>query len=88
MIDQNEIDEVNKLLFSQKVYALKKVFFVKNDTIPVKEVHFTIGRLYFAAYSKRRSNFKRKQFKYLSFAGEDMIHNIFRLYLQTQTKRD
>lgn len=39
---------------------LRKILQVKNDTVPVKELHFTIGRLFFAAYSKKRSNFKRR----------------------------
>jgi hypothetical protein len=78
MAEWDEIDEVNKLLFSNKLLIIKKLLFVKNDTINIKEVHFTIGRIYFAAYSKKRTNYKRKQFSNLKYQGEDMIHNIFK----------
>ncbi|CAD8151801.1 unnamed protein product [Paramecium octaurelia] len=88
MAERDEIEEVNKLIFSNKLLIIKKLLFVKNDTINVKEVHFTLGRIYFAAYSKKRTNYKRSQFSQLKFQGEDMIHNIFKQYINSQTKRD
>lgn len=51
---------MNKILFSSKLLVIKKLLFVKNDTYNIKEIHMTIGRIYFAAYSKRRTNYKRK----------------------------
>ncbi|KAM3126815.1 hypothetical protein pb186bvf_021089 [Paramecium bursaria] len=88
MVDQNEIDEVNNLLFTQKLLTPRKILTVKNDTVSIQELHFTVARVYFAAYSRKRSNFKRKQFINLQYTGEDMVHNLIKYYISQITKRD
>ncbi|KRX01642.1 hypothetical protein PPERSA_03726 [Pseudocohnilembus persalinus] len=46
-----------------------------------KEIHFSLARIYFTAYSSNRTNFKRKQFRGLPYQGKDMLHNIFKMYI-------
>ena len=60
MAVQEDIDKINDLLFSRKLLKIKKLLSVKNDTASPREVHFTILRIYFAAFSKKRTNSNRK----------------------------
>lgn len=71
MAEEDEIKEVNNLLFSKKLFKIKKILSIKNETSSPREVHFTVLRIYFAAYSKSRSNFKRKHFNSLQNTGEN-----------------
>lgn len=88
MAEQKEIDEVNAVLFNTKLLKVKKILSVKNETVSTKEVHLTVGRIYFAAYSKGRTNFKRKQFQKIPFQGEHMLNALLNLYIKSSTKRD
>jgi hypothetical protein len=76
MAVQEEIDMVNDILFSRKLMKIKKLLLVKNDTASTKEVHFTILRIYFAAYQKKRTNSNRKQLSKVLYSGEDMLNSI------------
>jgi hypothetical protein len=60
---------------------------MRNEGQP-REVHFAVLRIYFAAYSKRRSNFKRKHFQSLKYTGESQIYSIMKMYVVSQHKRD
>lgn len=88
MANQEEIDEINSILFSRKLFKIKKLLSIKNETVSPREVHFTILRIYFAGYSKKRSNFKRGHFQRITFAGEDIIYSLTKMYITSQTKRD
>jgi hypothetical protein len=61
---------------------------VRNDTASPREVHFTILRIFFAAYSKKRTNSNRKQISKIVYSGEDMLNTIFRMYISNHNKRD
>ena len=38
MIEQDEIDQINEILFSKKLYKIKKILTVSNDTASQREV--------------------------------------------------
>ena len=88
MAQKEEIEEINQILFSRKLFKVRKLLSIRNDTASPREVHFTILRIYFAGYSKKRSNFKRSHFQKVNYAGEDIIYSLTKMYILSQTKRD
>lgn len=88
MAESEEIEVVNSLLFSNKLFKIRKLLSIKNDTSSPREVHFTVLRIYFAAYSKKRSNFKRKHFQNLNYTGESLLYSIIKMYVQNQSKAE
>ena len=88
MAVQDEIDKINEILFSNKLLKIKKLLSVKNDTASTKEVHFTMLSIYFAAFSKKRTNSNRKQLSKVVYTGEDMFNTIVRMYMGGHNKRD
>jgi len=78
---QKTVAEVNKVLFSNNLDKVVKLLAARDVEGSQREGHFAIGRIYFAAHSRGRSNFKREEFKELAYCGKEMLHNLFNCYV-------
>ncbi|KAL4437685.1 hypothetical protein ABPG74_012360 [Tetrahymena malaccensis] len=80
-----QIDEVNKILFGNKLDKIVRILTSKEIIGSQQEVHFAVGRIYFAAHSRNRSNFNRNAFKQIKHTGKDLIYNLIRHYVVNQS---
>lgn len=78
---------MNNLIFSKKILRIKKIITAKGED-SWREIQFTIARIYFSAYSKKRSNFKRQEFVKIQFSGEDIINTLLKLYTNSIMRKD